>query len=83
MSKRGKRSQLRTMGHRGVSIPPDQADLQILVGDDGVWLGFFGSDGQIAMLNIDTLPVVATGLARGEALRAWADDRRAQVILPG
>lgn len=61
----------------GVCIPPERADLQVLVGDDGVWLGFFGSDGEISMVNIDMIIH-----PRAHALKKWADDRRRQVENP-
>lgn len=68
----------------GECIPPEHADVQILVGDDGVWLGLFGSDGKITMLNLsDPSDLMVKSITRGAALREWADDRRRQVQMPG
>lgn len=68
----------------GVCIPPERADVQVLVGDDGVWLGLFGSDGKITMLNLaDPSDLLVKSITRAVALREWADDRRRQVQMPG
>lgn len=68
----------------GACIPPQHADVQVLVGDDGVWLGLFGSDGKITMLNLaDPSDLLVKSITRADALREWAADRRRQVQVPG
>lgn len=52
------------------------ADIQVRIGADGVWLGFFAEDGRSAVVSLDKL---SAGLPEGSvsraALAAWAADR--------
>ncbi len=53
-------------------------DVQLMVGRDGVWLGFFPEHGPPAIINVEDLahsePI---GVRSRSALATWAADRRA------
>lgn len=58
-----------------IEIP---SDVQLMVGKDGVFLGFFSDSGKVAMVNIEQLaanPNYLPGRSRA-ALKDWSREQR-------
>lgn len=62
--------------NKPVEIEPNEADVRIEVGPDGVFIGFF-SDGKAALLSMDVLSQ-ALGSEGSAAIKAWIYDRKNQ-----
>lgn len=64
------------MCNKPVEIEPNEADIRIEVGPDGVFIGFF-SNGKAALLSMDTL-IQTLGPKSATAIKAWIHDRKNQ-----
>lgn len=66
--------------NQSVPINPAEADIQIEVDDNGVYLGFFTNDGQMSLVNVEKL--AKQGFGDFIALASWCADRRRQAQVP-
>lgn len=69
-----------------MSVPHDKtkvipADVQLMVADDGVYLGFFPEHGPPAIINVEQLAYSEpVSLASRSALATWAAEQRRRAV---